>query len=272
MATSKSRRAGRDGAQPPPPLPDQKPGSRPPIEGQAAGGITAAPADGGLSIDRLARAFASMMGVADPYQGGAAADGDAGVEVDPSPNLDEDDFGSGEHDAACRVSPGTILEALLFVGLPGGTPLAAKRVAGLMRGVRPQEIDDLATELARTYRANKCPYEVVSVGDGWVMRLRAEYASLGRVIENRARLVRLDADALDVLAVVAWTQPVARDRFVELGCDASPTVLRLLVRRGLLELAPADDGTPSYRTTKKFLDVFHLARLEDLPEPNAPPA
>jgi chromosome segregation and condensation protein ScpB len=114
--------------------------------------------------------------------------------------------------------------------------------------------------------------EVVSLADGGVMRLREEYASLGRVIESRARLVRLDADALDVLAVVAWNQPVARDRFVELGCDASPSVLRLLVRRGLLELAPGDDGTPSYRTTRKFLDVFHLARIEDLPEPNAPPA
>ena len=65
---------------------------------------------------------------------------------------------------------------------------------------------------------------------------------------------------------------MARDRFVDLGCDASPSVLRLLVRRGLLELAPGDDGTPSYRTTRKFLDVFHLARIEDLPEPNAPPA
>lgn len=278
MATSKSQRSGRDGvvlpqASPAPKPPQASPAPKAASQPQsAAGGITATPADGGLSIDRLARAFASMMGVADPYGSGTPTDGDAGVEVDPSPNLDEEDFGSGEHDAACRVSPGTILEALLFVGLPGGTPLGAKQVAALMRGVRPQEIDDLAAELARTYRVNKCPYEVVSLADGWVMRLREEYASLGRVIESRARLVRLDADALDVLAVVAWNQPVARDRFVELGCDASPSVLRLLVRRGLLELAPGDDGTPSYRTTRKFLDVFHLARIEDLPEPNAPPA
>ena len=269
MATSKSQRSRWDGAVPPQSLPAPKADGQPQ---SAAGGITAAPADGGLSIDRLARAFASMMGVADPYGNPTPTDGDAGVEVDPSPNLDEEDFGSGEHDAACRVSPSTILEALLFVGLPGGAPLNAKQVAALMRGVRPQEIDDLAAELARKYRANKCPYEVVSLADGWVMRLREEYASLGRVIESRARLVRLDADALDVLAVVAWHQPVARDRFVELGCDASPSVLRLLVRRGLLELAPGDDGTPSYRTTRKFLDVFHLTGLEDLPEPNAPPA
>ena len=99
MATSKSRRTGRDGAVPPQATPAPAADSQ--TQTAAAGGITAAPADGGLSIDRLARAFASMMGVADPYGGGAPTDGDAGVEVDPSPNLDEEDFGSGEHDAAC---------------------------------------------------------------------------------------------------------------------------------------------------------------------------
>jgi len=243
-----------------------------PPAGSAAppAGVTAPPADGGLSIDRLAQAFASMMGVADPYSG-ATVEEKGVAEVEESLDLDEDDFGTDRSDAACRVSPATILEALLFVGLPGGAPLGAKRVAALMRGVRPQEIDDLAMELARSYRANDCPYEIVSQGDGWTMRLRGEFASFGRVIETKAKRVRLDGDALDVLAVVAWNQPVARDRLVELGCDAPPSVLRLLVRRGLLDLVPVEGGEPTYRTTRKFLDVFHLARLEDLPEPNEPP-
>jgi segregation and condensation protein B len=234
-------------------------------------GVTAPPADGGLSIDRLARAFASMMGVADPYGAPPVEEKGLVAEVDQSLDLDEDDLASGEHDVACRVSPATILEALLFVGLPGGAALGSKRVAALMRGVRPQEIDELAMELARGYRANNCPYEVVSQGDGWVMRLREEFASFGRVIESRARMVRLDSDALDVLAAIAWNQPVGRDRLVELGCDAPPSALRQLVRRGLLELVAVEGADPSYRTTRKFLDVFHLASIADLPEPNGPP-
>lgn len=235
-----------------------------------ATGFSAPPADGGLSIDRLARAFASMMGVADPYATAPAEQRAVAVaEVDHSPDLD-DGGTEGSSDTPCRVSPESIVEALLFVGLPGGAALGAKRVAGLMRGVRPQEIDDIASDLARRYRANRCPYEVVSKDDGWVMRLREEFASFGRVVESRARQVRLEAEALDVLALVAWNQPVARDRLVDLGCDASPSTLRMLVRRGLLELTPAGDGAPSYRTTKKFLDVFHLARIEDLPAPDAP--
>ncbi|MFM1997796.1 MAG: hypothetical protein RLZZ111_2183 [Planctomycetota bacterium] len=243
-----------------------------------AAGFQAPPADGGLSIDKLARAFASMMGTGDPYAGGAAAD-DV-VQVDASPVLDDDASADDDPGGNCRVSPATILEAILFVGQPGGEPITSRKVAALMRGVRPQEIDELAAELRRRYRAENRPYEVASHGAGWVMRLRPEFARLGGVLEARTRTVRLDADALDVLALVAWHQPVKRDRVVELGCDASPSVWRQLVRRGLLELVhePPPDGSPatagaepSYRTTRKFLEVFRLASLADLPEPLAPP-
>jgi chromosome segregation and condensation protein ScpB len=168
----------------------------------------------------------------------------------------------------------TSIKALLFVGLPGGRPLSSRTVAGLVRGVRPEEVDDLALELQRRCRANNCPYEVASRDDGWVMRLRPEFARFGSVLEGRARLVRLDAESLDVLAVVAWNQPVPRDRLVELGCDARPATLRQLVRRGLLELRHAEgdgEGGPTYHTTQKFLEVFRLTSLADLPDPHEPP-
>jgi segregation and condensation protein B len=237
---------------------------------EAAAGFQAPPADGGLSIDRLAQAFAAMMGAADPYVAPAAAPADGVVHIDASPDLDEE---AGAGDDACRVNPSSILEALLFVGLPGGRPLSSRTVAGLMRGVRPQEIDDLADELRRRYAANDCPYEVAGAEDGWILRLRPEFARFGTVLESRARLVRLDAEALDVLALVAWNQPVARDQLVELGCDARPATLRQLVRRGLLELRNDGGGSePAYRTTPKFLEVFKLESLADLPRPTDPPA
>jgi segregation and condensation protein B len=231
-------------------------------------GFAAPPADGGLSIDRLAQAFAAMMGAADPHAPTAhASPAEDVVHVDSSPDLDD----PGAADAACRVSPLTILEALLFVGLPGGKPLTSQTVAGLMRGVRPQEIDDLAEQLRQRYLADNCPYEIVSKDAGWVLRLRPEFATFGSVLEAKARLVRLDAEALDVLAAVAWNQPVPRDRLVELGCDAGPAVMRQLVRRGLLSLSSEGDGEPCYRTTAKFLEVFKLSSLADLPAPHEPP-
>jgi segregation and condensation protein B len=84
--------------------------------------------------------------------------------------------------------------------------------------------------------------------------------------------VRLDAESLEVLAAVAWNEPVARDRLVEIGCDARPSTLRQLVRRGLLEMTRRADGEePAYRTTAKFLEVFKVQGLADLPDPDVPP-
>ena len=233
---------------------------------EPAAGFRAQPADGGLSIDRLAQAFAAMMGTA-PAAEPAVADV---VSVDASPDLDE---GPSAADDDCRVTPLAILEALLFVGLPGGRPLTGGTIASLMRGVPPAEVEELAAELRRRYDAERRPYEVAAVEDGWVLRLRPEFARFGSVLENRARMVRLDAEALDVLALVAWNQPVPRDRLVELGCDARPAVLRQLVHRGLLELRkPADaEAPPTYHTTQRFLEVFGLTALSDLPDPTAPP-
>ena len=242
----------------------RKRGDPAPADHPAATGFTAAPDDGGLSIDRLAQAFAAMMGQADSPPPTADA---AVVQVDASPDLDD------AADDQCPVSPLAILEALLFVGLPAGRPLSSTTVAGLMRGVRPQEVDDLAAELDRRYRADNCPYEVASRDDGWVLRLRPEFTGFGTLVERKARQVRLDAESLDVLALVAWHQPVPRDRLVELGCDARPATLRALVRRGLLALEQGGDteGEATYVTTPKFLEVFRLESLADLPPPNEPP-
>lgn len=228
-----------------------------------AAGFAAPPADGGLSIDRLAQAFAAMMGQADLPQPPAAS---GVVQVDASPDLDD---AADDH---CRISPLSILEAVLFVGLPGGKPLSSAQVAGLMRGVRPQEVDELAAELDRRYRADNCPYEVASRADGWVLRLRPEFTGFGTIVERKTRQVRLDAESLDVLSLVAWHQPVPRDRLVEMGCDARPATLRALVRRGLLAIEQPVEGEAAYVTTPKFLEVFRLSSLADLPAPNEPPA
>ena len=242
------------------------------------GGFEGPPADGGLSIDRLAQAFAAMMGEQDPYETGTKSVQKV-VRIDSSPDLDETggDVDS-THTPACRVNPQSILEALLFVGLPDGQPLSSEKVASLMRGVRSTEIDEFARDLAQHYETNGCPYEVVSEGTGWILRLRKEFRQYGAILEAKTRRVRLDAAALDALAVVAWNQPVARDDLGRLGCDATPAIMRQLVRRGLLELVklPRESGNgeeeiPCYRTTSRFLEVFQLHSLSDLPDPHEPP-
>lgn len=233
-----------------------------------------------LSLDRLAKAFAAMLGgprerpaaEAATAAGDSPPEGEGGtspvlIEIDASPDLDQE----SRSDAACRVDPAAILEAMLFVGMPDGGPVPAARIASLIRGVDEAEVESLASDLAARYSAQNRPYEVVRRGSGWLVRLRPEFERFGSLVEERTRSVRLDEASLDILATVAWNQPVGRDSLVTLGCDARPSMLAQLVRRGLLAVEKDAGGKPCYRTTPRFLEVFRLESLDDLPRTGEAP-
>jgi segregation and condensation protein B len=235
----------------------------PPVEMDAL----AEPDDQGLSLDELSQAYAAILNKgADPYpQPGQAAEQPA-VEVaaaaeEPPPVL------RGEDETACQITPRSILEAMLFVGHPTGEPLLSERIAALMRGVRPAEVDDLVRELNDEYKQEGSPYAVVSVGAGYQLALRPEFAGLRDAFYGRIREARLSQTAIDVLAVVAYHQPLTQDEIDRLRGKPSGGILSQLVRRDLLALErPAEKkAKPIYRTTDRFLDLFGLDSLSELP-------
>ena len=133
------------------------------------------PEDEGLSLDKLKGAFAAMLGAGDdPYSVPADPEQDP---LQPAIVVEEEaDSGSRSTvDGACEVNPRSILEAMLFVGLPGNVPLTAQQVAGLMRGVRPAEIDELVSDLNADYARSGRPYTIVSQGPGYRITLREEF-------------------------------------------------------------------------------------------------
>ena len=116
-------------------------------------------------------------------------------------------------DAACEIeiTPRSILEALLFVGHPANEPLTSAQIAGLMRGVRPAEIDDLVRDLNAEYAANRCPYSIISEGAGYRLALREEHSGIREKFYGRVRSTRLSPAAVEVLALVAYNQPITAD-------------------------------------------------------------
>lgn len=170
-------------------------------------------------------------------------------------------------DDACEISPRSIVEAVLFVGHPENQPLTNKEIAKLMRGVEPSEVDDLVAELNRIYEEEECPYHIVSEGAGYRMALTGQYDALREKFYGRIKEARLSQAAIDVLAIVAYNQPITRERVDKLRGKPSSALLSQLVRRGLLRIERPDEKprTPSYFTTQRFLEVFHLDHLDDLP-------
>lgn len=174
-----------------------------------------------------------------------------------------------DDDSIVPVEPLTILEAMLFVGDPQNIPLRPEKAAVLMRGVSVQEIHQLVSELNNRYKSDACPWHIRLEQDGYYLRLRDEYASVRDVFYGKVRLARLSQSAIDVLALVAYEQPLTADDVNRLRGVQSNAILNQLVQRNLLRVERERRGTRSvavYFTTERFLDLFALESLEDLPQ------
>jgi segregation and condensation protein B len=161
-------------------------------------------------------------------------------------------------------SPERIAEAMLFVG---GPPLTAEQFCTAVRV--PEDVFRRAIDaLSRRYAAQGRPYAVRPSGDGFVIAVLPGFRRLREKLAGGPKEVRLSPAALDVLAVVAYRQPVGKaDVDTVRGAD-SAAALRQLVRLGLV--ARRGDGGTAYGTTPRFLSLLGLAGLDDLPRPGPP--
>ena len=156
------------------------------------------------------------------------------------------------------------VEAILFAA---GEPIPAERVA-LVLGEEPETILDCAEELARQYEESQSGIRLVRMERSLQLCSAPEFSTyVIRALEQR-RPPRLSPSALEVLAVVAYFQPVTRAYIDQIrGVDSSYTVSTLL-DRGLIEPAGRLDapGRPTlYQTSALFLRTMGLTSLEELP-------
>ena len=125
----------------------------------------------------------------------------------------------------------------------------------------------LVRDLNRGYAAGGCPYEIVGEGDGYRLVLRREHDALRNRFFGRIRETRLSQPAIDVLALVAYQQPITAEQVRQQRDKPSSHILAHLVRRGLLRIERPDPKrrTAHYHTTDRFSKLFNLQSLDDLP-------
>lgn len=228
------------------------------------------PREEGLSLDELTQAFAQMLQAGDdPYT--PAEDAAPGIE--PAIEASQDPSGESSttdasDDACCPITPRSILEAMLFVGRPDNAPLTSTEVAALMRGVRAEEVDEMVVDLNANYASAGCPYRIVSVGAGYRLALTAEHDDLREKFSGKLREARLSQAAIDVLSLVAYHQPATSDEISRLRGKPSGSILSQLVRRQLIRVERSEESPKKthYVTTQRFLELFGLSSLDELPQ------
>ncbi len=194
----------------------------------------------------------------------STVEGDPESEYQEAPSLDAD----ADDDLACAISPISILEAILFVGGPKEVKLTSRKIAAFLRDVSPKEISQLVKQLNQTYEKEKRAYRIVNDNQALRMELHPDMIPVQNYILGRHRATRLTQQAIDVLAIVAYNQPIPRERVDQIRAKPSSSILNQMVRRDLLqvEVSITKPAQRLFRTTDRFLDLFGLESVDDLPQ------
>ena len=175
-------------------------------------------------------------------------------------------------DAAIEVHRSQKLARLEAVLLIAESAMSPRRLAQLAMLASPSEATLLVERLNRIYDAGETAVHVERVATGFQLLTLPKFAHWLDRLHNRQVKLKLSTQALETLSIVAYRQPITRADIKAIrGVDPVDT-RRLLMDRGLVRLGGYDDalGRPYlYETTPRFLELFGLRDLADLPNAEA---
>ncbi len=157
------------------------------------------------------------------------------------------------------------LETVLFLARE---PLSTRKLAKLAKLADGTEARTLLKQLSKRYDQRASAIQMVEVAGGVQLLTRPLLADWIRRLHGASEELRLSAPAMETLAVVAYLQPVLRAEIEAIRGVQCGEILRVLMEYDLLRIVGRAEelGRPfQYGTTKNFLQVFGLRRLEQLP-------
>jgi len=157
-----------------------------------------------------------------------------------------------------------IIEALI---LASEVPLALEKICAVLDGVDKNEVKDAIDRLIGEYDERVSGICIQEVAGGYQYRTRPALAAWVKKLKG-AKPASLSPAALETLAIVAYRQPIVKAEIESIrGVDVSAPLKGLLEKK-LIRIVGRKDvpGKPIiYGTTKRFLEVFNLKELTDLP-------
>jgi segregation and condensation protein B len=237
------------------------------VEGTMASEVSeevelSAPAPGAGEADAEQHALREAAREADRAAEGERPDGSVehGREGE---DADGSDQGTSEAVAANLGA----MEALL---LSTHHPLTAGRLAELLDLDATRPIRKAIQELNEQYASTGRCFRIEQVAGGYQILTLPEYGDVLKKLHQKEGDARLTKAALETLAIVAYKQPILRADIEAIRGVACGETVRSLMEKHLVKIAgrAEEPGRPIlYGTTKRFLELFGLNSLKDLPQP-----
>ena len=160
-----------------------------------------------------------------------------------------------------------IIEALLFVS---DKPLLNMEIKAVIKEDLPEnvKVEDIMNELQQEYVQLNRAYELKFVADGWTFATKPEYSSWIKKLLKEKTILKLSPSAMEVLAIIAYKQPITRAEIDNVRGVDSGGVIDTLTDRKFIKIVGRKEtlGRPLlYGTTQEFLRHFGLSHLSELP-------
>lgn len=160
----------------------------------------------------------------------------------------------------------SIVESVLF---STDKPMSIAVIKQAFKGtnIKSKDIRECLESLIEDYKNSNRGFSLSEIGGGFQLRTKPENLKYLRQ-SVKARPFRLSGPALEVLSIVAYKQPTTKAQIDEIRGVESGHLLRALMEKGILNFGERSDlpGKPMfYETTRKFLEIFGLRNIQELP-------
>ncbi len=169
---------------------------------------------------------------------------------------------------AARQEAKRIVEALLFSSSSPLPFVKIRQIINQATSCTSRELLTLIQELKVEYESQQRAFEITEIAEGFALRTRREFGPYVDQLFGHRRPERLSQAATEVLAIIAYRQPITRPQVEALrGVDCSGVIQSLLERQLIEAVGRLETpGRPTlYGVTKQFLEHFGLKSLADLP-------
>lgn len=163
------------------------------------------------------------------------------------------------------ITTSSVLEAVLFAT---DEPVTPAKLAEILGAGGVKQVREHIEELNEKYEQMNCAFRIEALAGGYQMLTQSKFNPwLSKLIKVRSE-TKLSPAALETLAIIAYKQPVLRVDVEAIRGVGAGEMIRQLTEKGLVKIVGRAEelGRPLlYGTTKRFLEVFGLNSLEDLP-------
>jgi segregation and condensation protein B len=157
-----------------------------------------------------------------------------------------------------------LMEAILFVN---GKSVLLSELCDIFE-MSKNEIISLIDEINADYNDRKAGMNIISVAGGFQMVSNPHFKDEMEELFGRRNQNQLSRSALETLAIVAYKQPISKEDVDKIRGVSSTRSINMLLGYKLITISGSTDDvlkSPVYSTTKRFLELFRLENLDDLP-------